>query len=146
MGELVGIARRGRSRAPMEQLDSVWVTEAAGIAGDARGPRPKNRQVTVISADIWDWVCAELGAEIAWTTRRANLLVRGVELPRREGARLAVGGLELEVTMETGPCDRMDEQYQGLTAVLRPEWRGGVACRVLNDAEIRVGDPVTVEG
>lgn len=146
MGELVGIARKSKSRAPMEEIERVRVTREAGIAGDYRGRRPKNRQVTVISADVWDRVCAELGAEIAWTTRRANLLVRGVELPRREGARLAVGGLELEVTMETGPCDRMDEQYQGLTAVLRPEWRGGVACRVLNDAEIRIGDPVTVEG
>ncbi len=145
MGELVGIARRSRSRVPMEQIDSVRVTQAGGIAGDYRGPRPRNRQVTVISADVWDRVCAELGAELAWTTRRANLLVRGVALPRREGAQLAVGALRLEVAMETGPCDRMDEQYQGLTALLRPDWRGGVACRVLNDAEIRIGDPVTVE-
>jgi MOSC domain-containing protein YiiM len=40
----------------------------------------------------------------------------------------------------------MDEQHQGLTAALQPDWRGGVACRVLNDAEIRIGDPVAVEG
>jgi MOSC domain-containing protein YiiM len=146
MGELAGIARKSKSRAPMEQVESVQVTQEAGVAGDCRGPRPKRRQVTVLSADVWDQVCAELGAEIAWTTRRANLLVRGVALPRREGARLTVGALELEVCMETGPCDRMDEQYQGLTALPKPDWRGGVCCRVLNDAEIRVGDPVLVEG
>ncbi|HEX9770177.1 MAG TPA: MOSC domain-containing protein [Kiloniellales bacterium] len=146
MGELVAIARKAKSRAPMEEIDRVRVTQEAGIAGDYRGRRPRNRQVTVLSADVWDRVCGELGAEIAWTTRRANLLVRGVALPRRAGARLTVGALELEVGMETAPCERMDEQHQGLTAALKPDWRGGVCCRVLNDAEIRIGDPVTVEG
>jgi MOSC domain-containing protein YiiM len=146
VGELVAIARKGESRAPMEEIDSVRVTQEDGIAGDHCGRRPKNRQVTVISAEVWAEVCAELGGEIAWTTRRANLLVRGVALPRREGARLTIGALELRVGMETAPCDRMDEQQPGLTAALKPDWRGGVACRVLNDAEIRIGDPVAVDG
>ncbi len=146
VGELVAIARKGQRRAPMEEVDSVQVTQEAGLEGDHCGRRPKNRQVTVISADVWAEVCAELGAEIAWTLRRANLLVRGVDLPRREGARLTIGALELQVGMETAPCDRMDEQHPGLTAALKPDWRGGVACRVLNDAEIRIGDPVAVDG
>ena len=145
MGELVAIARKEHSRAPMETLDSVAVTQEAGLDGDHCGRRPRNRQVTVLSADVWDQVCGELGTEIAWTTRRANLLVRGVELPKREGVRLTIGALELQVGMETAPCERMDEQCQGLTAALQPDWRGGVACRVLNDAEIKIGDPVTVE-
>jgi len=146
MGELVAIARKDKSGAPMDVIDSVEVTQENGIAGDHCGRRPKKRQVTVMSADVWADVCAELGAEIAWTTRRANLLVRGVELPRREGVKLTVGALELQVGMETAPCELMDEQHQGLRAALQPDWRGGVACRVLNDAEIRTGDPVTVEG
>ncbi len=146
VGELMAIARKGQSRAPMEEVDSVQVTQEAGLEGDHCGRRPKNRQVTVISADVWAEVCAELGAEIAWTLRRANLLVRGVDLPRREGARLTIGALELQIGMETAPCYRMDEQHPGLTAALKPDWRGGVACRVLNDAEIRIGDPVAAEG
>jgi MOSC domain-containing protein YiiM len=146
MGELVAIARKGESRARMEEIDSVQVTLEVGLEGDHCDRRPKNRQVTVISADVWAEVCAELGAEIAWTLRRANLLVRGVDLPRREGARLTIGALELQIGMETAPCDRMDEQHPGLTAALKPDWRGGVACRVLNDAEIRIGDAVAAEG
>ena len=70
--------------------------------------------------------------------------MRGVELPKREGVKIAIGGLELQVGMETAPCERMDWQHQGLREALKPDWRGGVACRVLNDAEIRIGDPVTV--
>ena len=47
--------------------------------------------------------------------------------------------------METAPCERMDEQHQGLRAALTPDWRGGVSCKVLNDATIKVGDGVAVE-
>lgn len=146
MGELIGIARKARSRAPMEEIGEARVTRAAGIEGDYSGGRLRRRQVTVLSADVWAEVCAELAAEVPWTARRANLLVSGVELPRREGARLTVGALELEVGMETAPCERMDEGHPGLRRALKPDWRGGVSCRVLNDAEIRLGDPVTVEG
>ncbi len=145
MGKLLGIARKGAKRAAMEEIPSVRVTRADGLEGDHRGGMPGNRQVTVLSADVWSAVCGELGAELAWTTRRANLLVSGVGLPKRAGARLTIGALELEVGMETAPCERMDEQHQGLTAALRPDWRGGVACRVLNDTKVQIGDSVTVE-
>ena len=145
MGELVGIARKVKSQEPMELVESAEVTQEAGLVGDIYGRRPKRRQVTLLAAEVWAQVCGELGAEIDWTARRANLLVRGVELPKREGVKLSIGGLELQVGMETAPCERMDWQHQGLREALKPDWRGGVACRVLNDAEIRVGDPVTVE-
>lgn len=145
MGQLLGIARKTAHRAPMEVLEEVQVTQASGVAGDYRGGVPRKRQVTLLSAEVWAEVCAGLGAELAWTTRRANLLVSGVELPKAAGARLTVGALELEVCVETAPCERMDEQHQGLTAALTPDWRGGVACRVLRDAEIKLGDAVTLE-
>ena len=145
MGKLVAIARKTAHRAPMEELGLVEVTQATGVAGDYRRGVPRKRQVTLLSAEVWAQVCAELGAELAWTTRRANLLVSGVELPRRAGDRITVGDLALEVCMETDPCERMDEQHQGLRAALTPDWRGGVACKVLSDVTIRVGDPVAVE-
>ena len=79
-------------------------------------------------------------------SKTTHIELEFVELPKREGVKLSIGALELEVGMETAPCERMDEQHQGLTAALQPDWRGGVACRVLNDAEIRIGDPVAVKG
>jgi hypothetical protein len=36
----------------------------------------------------------------------------------------------------------MDEAQLGLRAALKPEWRGGVSCRVVEGATIRVGDRV----
>ena len=144
MGELIGIARHAKSRAPVESLETVRVTAEDGLEGDCRG-RMRDRQVTVLAAEAWQAACGELGGEPPWTLRRANLLVSGVALPQEAGARLSVGGLRLEVTQECAPCSRMDEQHAGLTAALQPDWRGGVTCRVLNDATITLGDPVALE-
>ncbi len=143
MGRLVGIARREKKRAEMEILKDAEISDESGVANDFRG-RPGKRQVTVMSAEAWASACKELGQEIPWTTRRANLLVEDVELPQRTGDVIEVGGVRLLITMEVDPCSRMEEQVQGLRSALTPEWRGGVACTVLKGGPVRVGDNVSV--
>ncbi len=143
MGRLVGIARREKKRAPMETLVEAQVSDQTGVANDSRG-KPGDRTVTVITARAWREVCTELGREIPWTTRRANLLVDDIDLPRRAGPIIEIGDVRLKVTMEVDPCSRMDEQYQGLREILKPDWRGGVGCKVLTGGSIAVGDAVTI--
>jgi MOSC domain-containing protein YiiM len=145
VARLIAIARRARRLAPMEELEAVRVSERDGIEGDARGRSP-GRQVTVLALEDWRAACAQLGADLPWTLRRANLLIEGVALPREAGARLRVGALELEITGETDPCARMEAQHPGLRAALEPKWRGGRTCRVVSGAAIRTGDPVEVAG
>ena len=144
MGVLVGIARRKKKRAPMETLERAEISTGTGVAGDSRG-KPGKRQVTVLSAAAWRDACAELGKDVPWTTRRANLLVEGIELEKKEGAVLRIGGVELRVTGELDPCSRMDEQQPGLTRALQPNWRGGVTCAVLKGGFVAVGDTVAVD-
>ena len=141
MGRLIGIATRPASRAPMETHTRCEVSEAAGLAGDARG-RPGRRQVTVLVRESWDAACRRLGHDPGWTTRRANLLVEGVPLAGAVGAQLRVGDLVLEVTEECDPCLVMDRAAPGLRAALAPDWAGGVCCRVLRGGTIAVGDEV----
>ncbi len=143
MGRLVGIAKRDKKRAEMEILDDAEISEQTGVANDFRG-KPGKRQVTVISAEAWAAACEELGQEIPWTSRRANLLVEEIELPQRTGDIIEIVGVRLLVTMEVDPCSRMDEQFQGLRSALTPEWRGGVACTVLRGGPVRLGDSVSV--
>ena len=143
MGRLVGIARREAKRAPMETLEQAAVSDQTGVAQDLRG-KPGKRTVTVISARAWREVCAELGQEIPWTTRRANLFVDDVDLPKSVGQIIEVGEVRLKVTMEVDPCFRMDEQVDGLTDALKPDWRGGVGCMVLQNGTVSIGDAVTV--
>jgi MOSC domain-containing protein YiiM len=143
MGKLNGIARRDEKRAPMETLERADISTATGVADDFRG-KPGRRQVTVISAAAWKDACRELGRDIPWTTRRANLLVEGIDLQDTVGAVLEVGPVRLLITGEVDPCSRMDEQYAGLTAALKPEWRGGASCTVLQGGTVAVGDAVTM--
>ena len=99
------------------------------------------RQVTVLFREGWQAACAELGRELPWVTRRANLLVEGVAVPGK-GQRLFIGAAELEVTGETEPCSVMEAASRGLRAALKPEWRGGVTCNVVQGGAIKVGDNV----
>ena len=148
-GRLIGIARRAERRLPLEELEAVTVTVERGLDGDHKGAKFPRRQVTLLAIEAWRAASAEL-ADLAgpvllpWTIRRANLLVEGLELPRAKGAIIAIGALELEVTDQTVPCRRMDEAHPGLLKALHPAWRGGVTCRVLRGAIVRLGDRAEV--
>jgi MOSC domain-containing protein YiiM len=144
MGRLAGIARREAKRAPMQTLDAASITKDSGVADDFRG-RPGKRQVTLLSSIAWKRACADLGKEMPWTTRRSNLLVDDIELPRRAGDIICIGPVRLQVTMEVDPCSRMEEQCAGLRDALSPDWRGGVACTVLQGGDVAVGDAVSIE-
>jgi MOSC domain-containing protein YiiM len=143
-GRLIGIARREGKRAPMEELERARVETASGVAGDFRG-RPGKRQVTVLTAPGWRAACEDLGRELPWTARRANLFVDGIPLANTTGRRLVIGSLVLEITGELDPCSRMDEADEGLCRALTPDWRGGVTTRVLAGGDIDVGDGVRLE-
>lgn len=128
----------------MLETDHSSVTTEAGVSGDFRGV-PGRRQVTVLSQEDWADACRDLDRDLPWTTRRANLLVSEFRFdPASVGQVLSVGRLRLEITGETDPCERMTEQCPGLREALTPKWRGGVCCRVLSGAEIRVNDPVSL--
>lgn len=146
MGRLIGIARKAKPRAAMEEIASAAVTKDKGVEGDARGVQ-KVRQVTVLFAEDWRAACAELFADLPWATRRANFYVENfahASEVKRIGARLKIGDVVLEVTEETDPCGRMEEQAPGLKAALTPNWRGGICCKVLSDGALEIGDKVTL--
>ena len=126
----------------MQELAEAEVTLDGGVADDFRG-RAGRRQVTVLSLESWQAACREAGrTELPWTTRRANLLVTGVDLAA--GGVLRIGAVELEVTGETAPCERMDEACPGLRGALTPAWRGGVTCRVRQPGTLAPGVAVSV--
>ena len=148
-GRLIGMARRDGPRAPMETLEAGRIGVEFGLEGDHRGVvRPgklPRRQVTVLAREDWEAACADLGREVPWTARRANLLVEQFPLPRRVGDVIAIGEVRLEVHLEIDPCSRMDEAAEGLRVALMPDWRGGVGCRVLQGGDIALGDEVRLE-
>lgn len=154
MGTLEGIARRGRSRGPIQTLDAVPVTIEAGVEGDFRGrikPGGKGRrQVSLLEGESWAEAMDALGltgdAVLPWTARRANLLTHGIRFPRGHGYVVAIGdNLRIQITAECNPCSRMDEVRPGLYAALLPNWRGGLLGKVISDGAIAVGDTIRIE-
>jgi MOSC domain-containing protein YiiM len=59
------------------------------------------------------------------------------------GKVIHIGELQLLITGETQPCIKMDWVHKGLSAVLN-NFRAGVTCKVLNDADIKVGDTIHI--
>lgn len=148
-GRLLGIARRAARFLPMEEITDGVVTLERGLEGDHKGLKFRNRALTVLAAEDWRAALAALPVAIdaealPWTTRRANLLVSGVRLPRARGAVMRIGPVLIEVTYPTVPCRRMEDAHPGLMKALYPEWRGGVTARVLEGGELRIGDEVSV--
>jgi MOSC domain-containing protein YiiM len=138
-GRVLGIARRNVTRGPMLLLEHAVISTAAGVAGDTRG-KPGSRQVTVLSASAWIEACNLANTDQPWLSRRANLLVDGLDLRFTAGAVLHLGDeIELLVTGELEPCERMDEAAPGLRAALADDWRGGVSCRVQRGGTLAVG-------
>src|SRR3989338_2348206 len=142
MGKLLGISTRTKRKAPMDLHTEAAVTFEKGVAEDSRGIYRGKRQVTVLSSEAWQEACADLGKEIPWITRRANFLIDGIRLQGTKGKKLKVGTCLLEITGELEPCNRMDEQFEGLTDILSIDWRGGVTCKILAEGEVSVGSEV----
>lgn len=144
-GLLTGIARREKSRAPMEEVGSAQLSPERGLAGDCKGLKFPKRQVTLLSRALWESALFVLGnPPLHWTARRANLLVENIHLPRGRGSRLQLGHAILEVTGETTPCARMDEMWPGLRRALADDGRGGVTCRIVEGGLITIGDELRV--
>jgi len=143
MGTVIGLARRKKLRGEIELVESVYIDRKTGLSGDIRGTA-KNRQVTLLSNRSWGDVCRELKEEIPWTYRRANILIDNFDFIKKSGYRIQVGEVILQVTRETDPCPRMDEQLQGLTNALLSDWRGGVCCNVIEGGDVNLGSEVKI--
>lgn len=141
-GIVRGIAVRDASRAPMKEQPQVEVTLQQGIVQDYRGTGL--RQVTFLDLGQWQEVLAELGVDFPWYTRRANVLIEGLDLSATVGRRLQVGACRFAIGGETTPCARMDEIQPGLRRILTPALRGGVWGKVLQGGILRLGDEVQV--
>ncbi|GIK17705.1 MAG: molybdenum cofactor biosynthesis protein [Planctomycetota bacterium] len=140
IGRVVGIAVRTGPGAPMKELDEVLAATDGGLAGD--NPSSPRRGVTLISQPQWRKANEELGSDLPWHTRRANVLVDAPSLGDLIGTTIALGNVLVRVEGETKPCAVMDAAQAGLLNALKPDGRGGVHGHILAGGLIRVGAEV----
>lgn len=139
-GKLLAIWIKPAHGAPLEACQEAELVEGKGLAGNAdRGGR---RQVSLLDADAWARAARELGQELPPETRRANLLIEGIELAGIQGRLLRIGDCGLRILGQTTPCRKMEAQREGLARALMRDWRGGSYGTVEAGGTIRVGDPV----
>ena len=143
MGEVTAIWIKRARGGPMDPVSEAEMEAGHGIAGNAnRGGR---RQVTVISEEAWAAAVADVGVDVPPQARRANVLLRGIDLFESQGKILRLGACVIRLLGRTRPCEQMDEAQDGLRLALEPAWRGGAFGEVLAGGTLRVGDAASLE-
>lgn len=127
----------------MDPREEVEMVPELGIRDNA--DQGGHRQVTVIQEEVFRELADTLGPRLDPAMRRANVMVRGVDLHESRGKILHLGECRILIRGETRPCERMDEALEGLRDALRPDWRGGCFGHVLVGGTVRIGDEVWLE-
>jgi len=124
----------------MDPVDRAVAIEGRGLEGNV--DRSRRRQVTIIEREVWEELMRRTGGAAPPSARRANLMVSGCPLHDSRRRLLTIGTVQLLVSGETKPCERMDEAVAGLREAMYPDWGGGAFAQVMTGGSIAVGDGV----
>jgi MOSC domain-containing protein YiiM len=141
-GRLANIWIKRAHRGKMDPAERASLVASRGLVGNAN--QGGHRQVTLLSEEHWHELTAHLDSPDP-ISRRANLLLTGIDLRDSRGKTLRIGGSRVRIHGETRPCERMDEACDGLRSALSAPWGGGAFGEILDGGEIAVGDPVVWE-
>lgn len=137
-GEVLALWLKRFKGGPMDPVLFAEAVAGRGLAGNAN--QGGKRQVTLIDEARWREACAELGVDVDPSARRANAMLRGIDLENMRGRALRIGPVLVRIYNETRPCEQMDDAQQGLRAALGPRWRAGAYGEIVEGGVIRVGD------
>ncbi|HXK61019.1 MAG TPA: sulfurase [Acidobacteriota bacterium] len=140
MGRLVRIWVKRAHYGPMDAQDAGVLIEGSGLQGNAnQGGR---RQITLLEVERWAKVMTQLASDLSPSTRRANLLVEGIDLADSRGRILEIGPCRIRINGETRPCERMEQALPGLREALSAPWNGGAYGEITVGGPIAIGDEV----
>ena len=107
MGEIAAVWIKRFKRGPMDPA----AERRAGCGTRDRGNANQGgrRQVTLIDEGRWREAQDEVGVDVPPSARRANVMLRGVDLERSNGRRLRLGECIVRIYGETRPCEQMED-------------------------------------
>jgi MOSC domain-containing protein YiiM len=141
MGEIVSIWIKRAHGGPMDAVSEAEFVVGRGVRGSA--DQGGKRQITIIDEGAWSEAEQDLGVLVDPRSRRANVMLRGLDLENSRGKLLRLGHCAIRVYGEVRPCQLMDEMHPGLRDALKPRWRGGVFAEIVEGGRIKVGDGAT---
>jgi MOSC domain-containing protein YiiM len=144
VGKLEWIGLRPAQRAPVQAVASVRAEAGKGLIGDRYAESPgSKRQVTLIQAEHLAVIARLSGhASIPPEWLRRNLLISGINLLALKDRPFRIGAVLLEGTGLCHPCSRM-EAVLGSGGYNAMRGHGGITARVLEGAELAIGDELT---
>lgn len=138
MGEVVTIWLKRFKGGPMDRVMFAEAIEGRGLSGNAN--QGGKRQITLIDEARWREAQEELGVDVDPSARRANVLLRGIDLEGQRGRMLRIGRCVVRIYNETRPCEQMDDAHEGLRKALSPRWRAGAYGEIVEGGVIQTGD------
>lgn len=122
--------------------------EGRGIVGDRYYDRNGGGQVTLVDADVIGQVNALKGWRITPEQTRRNIVTAGVDLNQWETSRFRLGGALLEGVELCEPCAVLGgiletESRSAAEVVKALTHKAGLRARIVEGADVSVGDPVT---
>jgi MOSC domain-containing protein YiiM len=138
MGKVVTLWLKRFKGGPMDRVMFAEAVAGRGLAGNAN--QGGKRQVTIIDEGRWREAEEELGLSVDPSARRANVMLRGIDLEAQRGRSLRIGNCVVRIYNETRPCEQMDDAQPGLMNALKPRWRAGAYGEIVEGGVIRVGD------
>lgn len=135
----------------MQPIEAVRAVPGMGLEGDrfwqagvndAR-KRGLDREVTLIEAEAIEALVRDDGVAFDPSESRRNLVTRGVALNHLVGREFRVGGARFKGLRLCEPCSHLEKlTREGVRQGLLH--RGGLRAQVLDEGQVRVGDPVVV--
>jgi MOSC domain-containing protein YiiM len=118
-----------------------------GIVGDRYYDRNESGQVTLVDADAIQRVNAATGWTLTPEQTRRNIVTTGIDLNQWETGRFRLGGALLEGVELCEPCavlgGILENESRSAAEVVRAlTHQAGLRARIIEGAEISVGDPV----
>ena len=125
---------------PIRPVERIECVAGRGLVGDRyfdHKPDFKG-QITFFDLDVYHDVCARLGAEVAPSALRRNVVTEGFNLNGFIGRTFRLGEVTFEGVEECRPCYWMDQAVApGAEDAL--QGRGGLRARILTDGVLRLG-------
>ncbi|MBX3475344.1 MAG: MOSC domain-containing protein [Planctomycetes bacterium] len=131
---------------PLHRLaqESLTLVAGKGVQGDKKFGTSQHRQVNLINARTYAWFAASFGRALAAPGAFGEQVIVSDAIDLNWlpiGARFRLGEATLEVASNRTPCQSLADKV-GVDRVSHFVGHVGLLCRVIEGAQVRLGDAV----